>query len=127
MLARVPGSFLSEKIPHGCPTNYPPDIAAYELVEKLLPLGHAGQWLVFGYGRSWHAIGETPKDARASLRMHFRWQLAHPRCVPIVPDFLATAAARDYLDWKRNHVPGRRRGANYMAKRLSTLWQAPGG
>jgi hypothetical protein len=122
LLRQVPDSFLNEKVEKSCPTHYPPEIAAYELVPELLELGHAGRFLVFGYGRKWRAIGDSVESAVTQLREHFPYQLAHIRWVHVVPAFLGTSHALEYRRWERSARPRFDYVENYMSRRLSELW-----
>lgn len=124
LLRKVPGSFLSEMVPKGCPTNYPPSMAAFELAEKLITNGHAYRWLAFGYGRDWHAVGNSPDSALAGLRCRYQWQLAHLRVIQITPRFLASEQAQAYFRWKESSKtePPIGYAENYMFLKLKRLW-----
>lgn len=124
LLRQVPDSFLSEKVERSCPTHYPPEIAAFDLVPELLELGHAGKYLVFGYGRKWRAMGDSVDSAIAQLRNQFPYQLAHPHWVHVTPALMGCRKAEEYLWWKKSSRTSHDLVENTISQLLLELWSA---
>lgn len=97
ILAEIPGSFIAE-CDEDCPVN-PFTRAFFDLLPDLLKDGHEGEYIAFGYGRHWWAIGKTEDQAMRSLMRNHRYQM--PTLFgPISQRQLDSRRFTEYQKWK---------------------------
>lgn len=97
-LQDVPGSFVAEETPNGCPVSDPIHRAYLDMLPALIRDDYEGQWLVFGYGRNSYVLGPDPEAASVRLMEEYPYEMPYVFGTVSISS-LRTPSAIAYYKW----------------------------